>query len=54
MVEGHILALNFKDVKVNDLKTYLRIHGLDDKGKKETLIDRVLTFLEHKNSLRQI
>ena len=43
--------MNFKEVKVNDLKTYLRIHGLDDKGKKDALIDRVLGYLEHKNSL---
>jgi hypothetical protein len=48
------LAVNFKELKVNDLKAYLKIHGLDDKGKKDALIDRVLGYLEHKNSITQI
>ena len=27
------------------------MHGMDDKGKKEQLIDRILIFMEHKNSI---
>jgi hypothetical protein len=33
------------------LKSYLKMHGLDDKGKKEALIDRIIVFMEHKNSI---
>jgi len=51
MVESLILDARLKDLKVNDLKSYLRMHGMDDKGKKDTLIDRVLVFMEHKNSI---
>jgi hypothetical protein len=36
---------------VKDLQAYLRMHGMDDKGRKEVLIDRVLNFMEHKNSI---
>lgn len=40
-----ILNANLKDIKVVDLKSYLRIHGLDDKGKKEQLVDRILVYM---------
>lgn len=40
-----ILNSNLKDIKVADLKSYLRIHGLDDKGKKEQLVDRILVYM---------
>lgn len=40
-----ILNANLKDIKVADLKNYLRIHGLDDKGKKEQLVDRILVYM---------
>ena len=50
-MEGYILDGNFKDVKMNDLKAYLKVNGMDDKGKKEQLIDRILVFMEHKNSI---
>jgi hypothetical protein len=40
-----------KDIKVADLKAYLKMHGMDDKGRKEQLIDRILIFMEHKNSI---
>ena len=51
IVESLILDARLKEIKVNDLRTYLRMHGMDDKGKKDVLIDRVLVFLEHKNSI---
>lgn len=50
-VENQILEANLKELKVADLKTYLKCQGLDDKGKKEQLIDRILVFMEHKNSI---
>jgi hypothetical protein len=40
-----------KELKVADLKAYLKLHGMDDKGKKDQLIDRVIVFMEHKNSI---
>lgn len=40
-----------KELKVADLRNYLRINGLDDKGKKEELIDRIIVFIEQKNSI---
>lgn len=40
-----ILNANLKDIKVADLKNYLHIHGLDDKGKKEQLVDRILVYM---------
>lgn len=40
-----ILNSNLKDIKVADLKNYLRINGLDDKGKKEQLVDRILVYM---------
>jgi hypothetical protein len=33
-VEGQILNANLKEIKVADLKNYLKLNGLDDKGKK--------------------
>jgi hypothetical protein len=45
------LDANLKDLKMAELKNYLKSHGLDDKGKKEQLIDRILVFMEHKNSI---
>jgi hypothetical protein len=51
MVESLILDARLKEIKVNDLRAYLRMHGMDDKGKKDALIDRVIVFLEHKNSI---
>ncbi len=40
IVNGEIDSL-----KVNELKQYLKHHGLDDKGKKDALIDRALVFI---------
>lgn len=51
MVESMILDARLKELKVADLKNYLISHGLNEKGKKQTLIDRVLQFMEHKNSI---
>jgi hypothetical protein len=36
---------------VNDLKLYLKYNGLDDKGKKDALINRVLEFIIGKQSI---
>jgi hypothetical protein len=44
-IEDQILNANLKELKVAELKSYLRVNGLDDKGKKEQLIDRILVFM---------
>ncbi len=43
IVNGEIDAL-----KVNQLKQYLKFHGLDDKGKKDALINRALIFISER------
>ena len=50
-VEGMLFQGEMKQLKVAELKQYLRAHGLDDKGKKDQLIDRVITFVEQKNAI---
>lgn len=50
-VEGFLLNSNLKELKVADLKQYLKIFGMNDKGKKEELIDRILVHMENKNSI---
>lgn len=51
MVEELVLEARLKDLKVADMRKYLIMHGMDGKGSKEALIDRVLVFMEHKNSI---
>ena len=46
-----ILNAQLKELKVVDMRSYLKMHGLDEKGRKEVLVDRILSFLEHKNSI---
>ena len=46
-----ILEAQLTDLKVTDLREYLKINGMDHKGKKEALIDRILIFMEQKNSI---
>jgi len=46
-----VLDAQFKELKVADLKTYLKMNGMSDVGKKEALIDRVLECMEKKNSI---
>lgn len=50
-VEGLILNSSLKELKVADLKQYLRMNGMSDRGKKEELIDRILVFMENKNAM---
>ncbi len=38
-------------LKVNDLKQYLKYHGLDDKGKKDALLNRALVFISDKPTI---
>lgn len=50
-VEGLILNANLKELKVADLKQYLKMYGMSDKGKKDELIDRILVYMESKNAM---
>ena len=50
-VQSTILEADFKSLKVADLRQYLKRNGSDPNGKKQALIDRVLQFMQHKNSI---
>lgn len=50
-VESIITDGNIDDLKVADLKAYLKLNGLNDKGKKDELINRVLVFISEKSSI---
>jgi hypothetical protein len=49
-VEEKIMNANLNELKVAELKSYLRSCGLDDRGKKDQLIDRVINYMTLKNN----
>lgn len=50
-VESIITDGNIDDLKVADLKAYLKFNGLNDKGKRDELLNRVLVFISEKTSI---
>ena len=50
-VEELILEGELQSLKVSELRQYLAAHGLNDKGKKDILVDRIFTYLEEKSKI---
>lgn len=53
-VESSIINGNIDSVDVKSLKVYLKFNGLSDKGKKEELINRVLSYIADKSTIWSI
>ena len=50
-VESAIYEGELSSLKVAQLREYLKGKGLSDKGKKEELIDRIMVYISHQNSI---
>ncbi len=50
-VESIITDGNIDDLKVADLKAYLKLNGLNDKGRRDELMNRVFVFISEKTSI---
>ena len=53
-VESIITDGNIDDLKVADLKAYLKLNGLNDKGRRDELMNRVFVFISEKTSIWKI